>query len=58
MAFGSRLLHASQTNIEQTSPLVWVMIGISIAGAVITYGFLTYAIARFRDPATRHRRYG
>ncbi len=53
---GSRM--AAQTPLQQTLPLVWVLSGISIGGALITYAFLAYAIYRFRDPATRRRRYG
>ena len=49
---------AAQSNLQETSPLIWVMLGISVAGALITYGFLAYAIWRYRDPHTRGRRYG
>jgi hypothetical protein len=34
------------------------MIGISVAGAIVTFSFLVYAVWRFRDPKTRRRRYG
>ncbi len=44
--------------IDQVSPLVWVMIAISAGGAAITYGFLVYALWRFKDPSTRRRNYG
>ena len=46
------------SNLAQTSPLIWVMVAISAAGAIVTFAFLVYAIAKFRDPATRRRRYG
>ncbi len=49
---------AAATPLQQTLPLVWVLTGISVGGALITYAFLVYAIYRFRDPATRRRRYG
>ena len=49
---------AGSTNLQQTDPILWTMIGISAAGAILTYGFLAYALWRFRDPATKGRRYG
>lgn len=49
---------AGPTDLEQTMPLVWVLLAISVAGAALTYALLTYALWRFRDPATRGRRYG
>ena len=49
---------AGPTNLQQTDPVVWVMIGISIAGAVITYAVLAYSVWKFRDPKTKGRRYG
>lgn len=48
----------TESNLELTSPLVWVMIAISAAGAIVTFAFLVYAVVKFRDPATRGRRYG
>ena len=47
-----------QTPLQQTSDLVWVMVAIGAAGAIVTFGFLVYALVRFRDPKTRRRRYG
>jgi hypothetical protein len=44
--------------IDQVSPIIWVMIAISAGGAAITYGFLVYALWRFKDPSTRRRNYG
>lgn len=49
---------ASPTDLAQTMPLVWVILAISVAGAFLTYAILAYALWRFRDPATRGRRYG
>ncbi len=49
---------ATESNLQLTSPLVWVMVAISAAGAIVTFGFLVYAVVKFRDPATRRRRYG
>ena len=46
------------TNLQETSPVVWVMVAISLGGALITYAFLAYAIYRYRDQATRKRPYG
>ena len=52
------LLAAGQTDLQQISPLVWVILAISVGGAIITFAFLAYAVWKFRDPATRGRRYG
>ncbi|MFI5414072.1 MAG: hypothetical protein ACHQ16_00105 [Candidatus Lutacidiplasmatales archaeon] len=49
---------ATPTNLAETTPLLWVMMAISVAGAIVTYAFLAYAIWRYRDPHTRGRRYG
>jgi heme/copper-type cytochrome/quinol oxidase subunit 2 len=49
---------AGPTNLTETSPVVWVMVAISVAGAIITWGVMVYALWKFRDPATRKRRYG
>ncbi|HUI38920.1 MAG TPA: hypothetical protein VLY85_04740 [Thermoplasmata archaeon] len=49
---------AGPTNLQETQPLVWVMIGISAAGAVLTWGIMVYALWKYRDPSTRRRRYG
>jgi hypothetical protein len=46
------------TDLQQTLPLVYVMLVISVIGAVITWSFLAYALWKFRDPATKGRRYG
>jgi hypothetical protein len=55
-AFGSA--SAGPTNLAQTTPLIWVMLAISVAGAIITWGVMAYALWKFRDPATKKRRYG
>ena len=52
------LVAGSQSNLQLTSPLVWVMVAIGAAGAIATFAFLVYAMVRFRDPATKGRRYG
>lgn len=49
---------AASSDLQETSPLVWVLVAISVAGALITYAFLAYALWRYRDPHTRGRRYG
>jgi hypothetical protein len=51
-------LGAGQTNLQLTEPLLWTMLGISVAGAIVTFAFLVYAVWKFRDPKTRRRRYG
>ncbi|MGI0054693.1 MAG: hypothetical protein ACREB9_02405 [Thermoplasmata archaeon] len=59
LAFGGLALAApGATDLAQESPIIWVITGISVGGAVITYAFLVYAIYRFRDPKTKGRRYG
>ncbi len=55
---GVGIVAASQSNLAQTAPLVWTLVAISAAGAIVTFAVLVYALRRFRDPATRRRRYG
>ncbi len=52
------LAAADPTNLQQTGPILWTIIGISVVGAAITFTFLVYAILKFRDPRTKGRRYG
>jgi hypothetical protein len=52
------LLASGESNLQETNALLWVMIGISVAGAIVTFAFLVYSVVRFRDPKTRRRRYG
>lgn len=47
-----------ETDLQKISPLVWVMLAISVGGAIITFAFMTYAFWKFRDPTTKGRRYG
>jgi hypothetical protein len=47
-----------ETNLQLTQPLLWAMIAISTAGAIVTFSFLVYALWRFRDPSVRRRRFG
>jgi hypothetical protein len=49
---------SGETNLQLTDPLVWVMLGISVAGAIVTFAYLVYAVWKFRDPTKRGRRYG
>lgn len=49
---------ASPTNLEETNAIVWVMLGISVAGAIVTFAFLVYAVWKWRDRVTNRRRYG
>jgi hypothetical protein len=51
-------LGSSSTNLQETSPLVWVLLGLSVAGAIITFAFLVYAVWKWRDPVANRRRYG
>jgi len=51
------LLASGETNLQQTQALLWVLIGISVAGSIVTFSFLVYAVVRFRDRSKR-RRYG
>ncbi len=46
------------TNLAQTSALVWTMVAISTAGAIVTFAFLVYSIWKFRDPKAKERPYG
>jgi NhaP-type Na+/H+ or K+/H+ antiporter len=56
--FPTVLWAAGQTDLQEITPLVWVILAISVGGAIITFAFLAYAVWKFRDPATRGRRYG
>ncbi len=49
---------AGQTNLQETMPLLDVMFYLSVAGALITFVILVWALVKFRDPATKGRRYG
>ena len=54
---GARLF-GSESNLQLTTPLVWTMVAIGAAGAIVTFAFMVYALLKFRDPATKGRRYG
>ena len=58
LAVATVAARATESNLQLTSPLVWVLVAISAAGAIVTFAFLVYAIVKFRDPETRRRRYG
>lgn len=49
---------AGETNLQETMPLVWVMLVLSVIGAVVTFGALVWTLWKHRDPAVRGRRYG
>jgi heme/copper-type cytochrome/quinol oxidase subunit 2 len=49
---------AGESILDQVNPLLWTMIWISVAGAALVYAILAYAVWKFRDPATKGRRYG
>jgi len=58
-AAGVPVLRASgETPLQETNALVWVMVGLSAIGAIITFAFLVYALWKYRDPKVKHRRYG
>jgi hypothetical protein len=48
----------AETNLQITEPLLWTIIAISVAGAIVTFAFLVYALWKFRDPTVKRRRYG
>jgi hypothetical protein len=52
------LVGSGQTNLQQTNSLVWTLVAISAAGAIVTFAFLVYALVKFRDPKVKGRRYG
>lgn len=47
-----------ETPLQLTNPLLWVMLALTVAGAIVTYAFLVYAVWRFRDPKMKGRRHG
>jgi len=49
---------SGETNLQETNALVWVMVALSAAGAIITFSFLVYSLWKFRDPKVKNRRYG
>ena len=57
LALFPRLISGA-TDLAQESPIIWVITGIAAGGAVNTIAFLIYGVIRFRDPATKGRRYG
>ncbi len=52
------LVASGETNLQETQALLWIMIGISVAGAIVTFAFLVYAVVRFRDRTKKGRHYG
>lgn len=54
----SPLLGSGETDLQQTNALVWTMVAMSAAGAIITFAFLVYSLWKFRDPKVKNRRYG
>jgi type VI protein secretion system component VasF len=51
-------LGSGETDLQQTNAIVWVILGISVAGAIVTYAFLVYSVWKWRDPEANRRRYG
>lgn len=47
-----------ETNLQMTNDLLWVMTGLAVGGAIITFSFLVYAIINFRDPKMKGHRHG
>ncbi len=58
LALVAPVVAASQTDLQQIEPLVWLLVALSTGGALITFAILFYALWRFKDPTTRGRRYG
>ena len=52
------LVAGGSTNLDQTNGLLWAMVAISVAGSIVTFAFLVYALWKFRDPKVKNRRYG
>jgi hypothetical protein len=52
------LASAGPTDYQQTMPLVWALTALSVVGSALTFAVLIWALLRFRDPATKGRRYG
>ncbi len=52
------VIASGPTDLQQTNALVWVMVAMSAAGAIITFAFLIYSLWKFRDPKVKNRRYG
>jgi len=57
LAWGGRVA-SGETPLQLTEPLLWVMLALTVAGAIVTYAFLVYAVWRFRDRAAGKRRHG
>ncbi len=53
-----RLVASGETPLQLTEPLLWVMLALTVAGAIVTFAFLVYAVWKFRDPNNRWRRHG
>ena len=53
-----RWIGSGPTNLQETNSLVWVMLGASVAGAIVTFAFLVYSVWKWRDRVTNRRRYG
>jgi hypothetical protein len=49
---------AGATNLQMTMPVVWALVILSAIGAAFTFGALVWTLWKYRDPATRGRRYG
>ena len=49
---------SAETNLQETDPLLWIMIAIAAGGSIITFAFLVYALWKYRDPKVKNRRYG
>lgn len=58
VAASAGLLAPAESDLQLTSPILWTMIAIGVAGSIITFAFLVYAVWKFRDPSVRRRKYG
>ncbi len=58
LAVSGEAFAAGQSNLAETTPLVDAMFLIAMAGAIITFAILAWALIRFRDKTIKGRRYG
>ncbi|MGI0070919.1 MAG: hypothetical protein ACRECT_02430 [Thermoplasmata archaeon] len=52
------LVASGETPLQLTEPVLWLMLALTVGGAIVTYAFLVYAVWRFRDPTMKGRRHG
>jgi hypothetical protein len=57
-SLGGAYASSGETNLQATQNLFWILVAMSVVGAIITWGFMAYALWKFRDPKVKGRRYG